>query len=139
MHQRICDEFMKHYQDDGFVAQPFFMHHPDMEISQLAVSLIADQYQLSKIFLKQSISENVTQEIKQTTDIDILPELTWRLLLEIKLTVVNQRIHELQETLAEAQKQDDWEMIRTLLESQPQLMAIRSEICKALGNRVITM
>lgn len=139
VHQRICDEFMKHYQDDGFVAQPFFMHHPDMEISQLAVSLIADQYQLSKIFLKQSISENVTREIKQTTDIDMLPELTWRLLLEIKLTVVNQRINELQIALAEAQQRDDWELIRTLLESQPQLMAIRSEICKALGNRVITM
>lgn len=139
VHQRICDEFMKHYQDDGFVAQPFFMHHPDMEISQLAVSLIADQYQLSKIFLKQSISENVTREIKQTTDIDMLPELTWRLLLEIKLTVVNQRISELQTALAEAQQRDDWELIRTLLESQPQLMAIRSEICKALGNRVITM
>lgn len=139
VHQRICDEFMKHYQDDGFVAQPFFMHHPDMEISQLAVSLIADQYQLSKIFLKQSISENVTQEIKQTTDIDILPELTWRLLLEIKQTVINQQLDELQAKLAEIQAGDNWEQIRTLLAHQSQLEAIRSEICKALGNRVITM
>lgn len=139
VHQRICDEFMKHYQDDGFVAQPFFMHHPDMEISQLAVSLIADQYQLSKIFLKQSISENVTREIKQTTDIDMLPELTWRLLLEIKQTVINQQLDELQAKLAELQAGDNWEQIRTLLAHQSQLEAIRSEICKALGNRVITM
>lgn len=139
VHQRICDEFMRHYQDDGFVAQPFFMHHPDVEISRLAVSLIADQYQLSKIFLKQSISENVTQEIKQTTDVDILPELTWRLLLEIKQTVINQQLDELQAKLAEIQAGDNWEQIRTLLAHQSQLEAIRSEICKALGNRVITM
>lgn len=139
VHQRIFDEFMAHYQDHGFAAEPFFLHHPDMQISQLAVSLVADRYQLSKIFLKQSISENVTQDIQPTTDLDVLPELCWRLLLEIKLTAVNQQINELQTTLAKAQADNDWELIRTLLTVQPQLMNLRSEICKALGNRVITL
>lgn len=139
LHQRICDEFLAHYQDVGFAAEPFFLHHPDMEISQLAVTLVAEPYQLSKIFLKKTISENVTQEIQPTTDLDVLPELCWRLLLEIKLTTVNKQLDELNNILAKAQADDDWELIRTLLAKQPQLMAIRSELCKALGNRVITL
>jgi hypothetical protein len=39
--------------------------------------------------------------------------------------------------LQEAQKRNDWELIRTILEQQPMLIDIRQQLCKALGNRVI--
>ena len=133
----IMDEFRIHSGDAGFEANRFFVHHPNPQISQLAAFLTADQYQLSKIFLKQSISENVIQELKQTTDEDILPELTNQLLLELKYTVVNERIAGLKKSLHEAQKAGDWERQRQILQEQPQLLRIRSLICRELGNRVV--
>ena len=59
------------------------------------------------------------------------------LLLELKYTIVNERIDTMQTMLKEAQMRDDWELIRTILEQQPMLIDIRQQLCKALGNRVI--
>ena len=135
--QTIIDEFMQHYREPGFNANSFFVHHTNPHVSQLAAELTADQYQLSKIFYKQSISENVVQEVRPQTDEDILPELTNQLLLELKYTVVNERISMLQKALQEAQKNNDWERQKSLLSEQPQLLQIRAIICKELGNRVV--
>ena len=60
-----------------------------------------------------------------------------RLLLEIKYTVVNQRIDDMQELLNDAQKRGDEALITTILEQHPQLMKIRQQLCRALGNRVV--
>ena len=133
----VIDEYLQHYRQPGFAANPFFVHHANPLISQLAAELTADQYQLSKIFLKQSISENVVQEIQQRTDEDMLPELTNQLLLELKYTVVNERIAQLQADLKRAQQSGDWEQQKRLLRDQPQLLQIRSFICRELGNRVV--
>jgi len=136
LHQRIIDEFVAHYQEPGFVASVFFQHHPDVAISQLAVDMIADKYQLSRIYNKKSISENVVQEVQQD-ETDILPELVQRLLLELKYTIVDERIDAMQRMLKDAQESNDWGLITTILEQQPQLMEIRQQLCRALGNRVI--
>ena len=68
---------------------------------------------------------------------EILPDLVQRMLLELKYTIVNERIDSMQTMLKEAQLRDDWELIRTILEQQPMLIEIRQQLCKALGNRVI--
>ena len=136
LHQRIMDEFLANYRTNGFVASIFFQHHPDVAISQLAVDMIADKYQLSRIYSKKTISENIVQEVQQD-ETDVLPELVQRLLLELKYTVVDERIDAMQIMLKEAQERNDWPLITTILEQQPQLMEIRQQLCRALGNRVI--
>lgn len=137
LYRKVLDEYAAHYHDAGFVASTFFQHHPDTAVSQLAVNLIADKYQLSSIYSQRSISENVTQEVKVQTDADVLPELIQRLLLELKYTIVNERIDAMQNMLKDAQNSGDWELIRTILEQQPLLMSMRQQLCRALGNRVI--
>ena len=136
LHQRIIDEYIANYQSHNFVSSSFFHHHSDPQISQLAVDMIADKYQLSRIYSKKSISENVTQEVQQD-EVDILPELVQRLLLELKLTVVEERLDAMEKLLAQAVSDKNDQLITTILEQQPQLMDIRTQLCRALGNRVI--
>lgn len=136
LHQQIISEYVANYQNPNFVASTFFQHHPNTEISQLAVDMIADKYQLSRMYSKRSISENVVQEV-QYDETTILPELVQRLLLELKYTVVDERIDAMQVTLKEAQERGDWQLITAILEQQPQLLEIRQKLCRALGNRVI--
>ena len=136
LHQKIISEYVANYQNPNFVASTFFQHHPNTEISQLAVDMIADKYQLSRMYSKRSISENVVQEV-QYDETTILPELVQRLLLELKYTVVDERIDAMQVTLKEAQERGDWQLITAILEQQPQLLEIRQKLCRALGNRVI--
>ena len=137
LYRKVLDEYNAHHLEPGFVAATFFQHHPDAALSQLAVNLIADKYQLSAIYSQRSISENVTQEVKVQTDADVLPELIQRLLLELKYTIVNERIDAMQDMLKDAQNRGDWDLIRTILEQQPLLMNMRQQLCRALGNRVI--
>ena len=137
LHRLVLEEFTAHYQEPDFVAESFFLHHPNPEIGAFAVQMVEDKYPLSRIFQKKFISENVEQKINLPSDADILPELTSRLLLELKYTVVSERLDALQISLKQANADNDWETIRHLLEVQPQLIALRAQLCQALGNRVI--
>lgn len=139
LYKKVLDEFIAHQHDEGFEAERFFKFHPDPEVMNLAIDLIADKYQLSTIFTKQSVSENVTREVKIATDEDKLPELVPQLLLELKYTIVNQRIDELSKMIHQAEIENDFELLGQLVASQPMLMEIKNEICKQLGNRVITL
>ena len=139
LYAKIISEFMAHKNDEGFKAESFFKFHSNPDISNLAVELIADKYQLSKIFSKQNVSENVSIKVKQRSITDQLIELVPKLILELKYTIINQRIDQLEQTLKQAQKDGDWDMIKQLLATQPQLVDIRNQIGKALGNRVINI
>lgn len=134
--RKVVDEYILHRQDPDFVAERFFKFHPDPEISSLAVDLIADKYLLSTIYNRQSVSENVQVDVTPRTDADKLSQLIPQLLLELKLTVINQRIEQLNAMLQDATDRGDWELIRVLLAGQPELLEFRNQICKALGNRV---
>lgn len=136
LHKLVIDEYVANYQTPQFVASVFFQHHPNEAISQLAVDMIADKYQLSRMYSKRSISENVVQEVHQD-ETDVLPELVQRLLLELKLTVVEERLDAMDKLLVQAVGDKNDQLITAILEQQPQLMEIRSQLCRALGNRVI--
>lgn len=137
LHQLILDEYIIHYKEENWVAANYFQHHPKGEVSQFAVDMLADKYQLSRMYGKQVVSENVVKEVELPSEADILPELAQRMLLELKYTIVNESIDSMQTMLKEAQSRNDWELIRTILAEQPKLMDIRQQLCKALGNRVI--
>ncbi len=136
--QTVIDSYARHRADEGFRASEFFKFHPDPEVSALAIDLIADKYQLSSMFSKQSISENVTQTIRVNTEEEQLPTIIPRMLLELKYTILEQRIDEMERALKEAERSGNWEMQRILLADQPKLLEIRNQICRQLGNRVIT-
>lgn len=133
----IIEEYLRHYQEPNWVAANYFQYHSNAEVSQFAVNMLADKYQLSRMYGKQVVSENVVKEIELPTEADILPEIVQRMLLELKYTIVNERIDSMQIMLRDAQARNDWELIRTILEQQPMLINLRQQLCKALGNRVI--
>ena len=138
VYQRIIDEFKLHSKEEGFRAETFFKFHADPEISALAVEMIADRYQLSTIYSHQNISENVQRAVQVDEGAHLAEQVT-RMLYEIKLTVINQQIEDLNRGLKEAMLTDDWERQKTLLSYQPQLMERRNEICHLLGNRIINV
>ena len=120
VYQTMIDEFKAHSKEPGFKAETFFKFHPDPAVSALAVDMIADQYRFAEM-------NNEMQ----------LGELVKRLLFEIKLTVINGQIDELEQRMKNAQAEGDVNAQLELLKFQPVLLNQRNEICKILGNRVI--
>ena len=122
VYQTIIDEFKQHYKEPNFQAETFFKFHPDPAVSALAVDMIAAQYR-----------EGAPKEETR------LGELVTQLLYEIKLTVINMQITDLEAELKEAQAKNDVDRQLLLLQHHPQLLAQRNEICKILGNRIINL
>lgn len=122
VYQAIIDEFKRHCKDEGFKAEDFFKFHPDQAISALAIDMIAEKYQDASFNHEGRLGELVTQ-----------------FLYEIKLTVINQQIEELEQSLKEAQASGNWDRQMQLLAYQPQLLQARNDLCKLLGNRVINV
>lgn len=122
VYQAIIDEFKRHCKDEGFKAEDFYKFHPDQAISALAIDMIAEKYQYASFNHEGRLGELVTQ-----------------FLYEIKLTVINQQIEELEQNLKEAQASGNWDRQMQLLAYQPQLLQARNDLCKLLGNRVINV
>ena len=122
VYQTMIDEFKQHSKEEGFKAETFFKFHPDPQVSKMAVEMIAEKYRVADSDSEKRIGELVT-----------------RLLFEIKLTVINIQVEELEKNLKLAQTNNDWNTQMALLKHQPELLEARNEICKILGNRVINI
>lgn len=118
----IMKEFKQHSQEEGFKAESFFKFHPDPQISAMAIDMIAEKYRFASANLAGRIGELVA-----------------RLLYEIKLTVVNMQINQLEQDLKAAQEANDMTRQFELLAHQPELLQTRNELCRVLGNRVINV
>ena len=121
-YQTIIDEFKKHYKEPGFKAEQFFKFHANPIVSALAVDMISERDRFVQFDNEKHLGELVT-----------------RMLYEIKLTVINTQIEDLDAALKQAQAEKNWERQMQLLAHQPKLLAQRNEICKVLGNRVINL
>lgn len=122
VYQTIMDEFKRHSKEEGFKAEQFYKFHPDPQVSALAVEMIAEKYRFAKPDKDERIGDLVA-----------------RLLYEIKLTVINMQIDQLEQALKEAQEKGDIDTQMVLLQHHPKLLEVRNDICKQLGNRVINI
>ena len=85
LYQLIMEEYMAHYKEPNWVAATYFQYHPNGDISQLAVNMLADKYQLSRMYAKQMVSENVVKEVDMPSDVDMLPDMVLVLIAGILL------------------------------------------------------
>ena len=122
VYQTIMDEFKRHSKEEGFKAEQFYKFHPDPQVSAMAVEMIAEKYRFAKPDKDERIGDLVA-----------------RLLYEIKLTVINMQIDQLEQALKEAQEKGDIDTQMVLLQHHPKLLEVRNDICKQLGNRVINI
>lgn len=122
VYQELVNEYTAHCHEEGFVSEQYFLRHENVAISQLAVELAVDKYHLSS---------NMQQQ--EETD---LQDLVSTLLLELKYTVVNERINAVQDQLNAHQQPAEEEM---LLKQYTHWLSVRTAICAALGDRVITL
>ena len=136
VYQTIMNDFKVHYQDEGFKAETFFKFHEDPDVSATAVDMLIDRYQLATD--KSSIEDKKTKE-DQDLQLQQLAQLVTQHLYEIKLTTIEMQIIEVGDKLKEAQEKGQWDVEMQLLSHQQQLIRNKNEICKILGNRIITL
>ncbi len=106
----------------------YFTTYPDPQISLLAVDLVSDKHQLSKIHTKYQTLE---------TEADRLWDLIPRAIYELKYAILGQAIKQIQEELKVASKSKDEQKILQLMERNVELTQLRTTLAKQIGDRII--
>lgn len=122
LYNQILDEAVAHAGKEGFMAEPYFVHHHDIGISQLAVDISTDKFRLSE-----------SQQMKETAE--TLRQRVIHLILDFRMDYVEQKLKDLQKEIAQAVS--DHDRMMKLLEEFKDLQMIRNALAQQLGNNII--
>ena len=111
-----------------FHAERHFLNHRESEISLLAADLINEPYELSKIHSRFQVIEE---------DQDKLDELIPHVLIDLKNAIMRHQTHLVEEALKKAQQEKDEAEIERLSIKLMEILEIKKELSKNLGERII--
>ena len=112
----------------GFNAERHFLNHRESEISLLAADLINEPYELSKIHSRFQVIEE---------DQDKLDELIPHVLIDLKNAIMIHQTHLVEEALKKAQQEKDEAEIERLSIKLMEILEIKKELSKNLGERIV--
>ena len=124
----VLRELQQHLGEEGFVAERHFVNHANPELSRLAVDLIEEKYQLSKYHSK-------TQTIVR--EVDRLSELVSHLMVDYKHSLVELELKDTLNKLRQPDVMSDAEKCLEVMSRYKELMEIKQQMAKHLGDRVI--
>ena len=122
IYNRIIAEANEQSTHDGFKAEPYFVHHPDIDVSRVAMQLTAEHFVLSE-----------SQQVKVTPD--TIRRNVMHLLLDFRLDIVAQRMKDLKTQIAGAV--NDRERLLELMAQFKDCQLIRNQLAKQVGHDVI--
>ena len=130
IHRRILSEAESHMYDENFIAERYFMAHQDPEISKTAVEMLSEKYQLSKYHSKGQ---------KIVPDEDRLYELVPRLLLDFKLSIVEEEMKHTLLALNDPNITKDPERVTEIMKKYMQLQQTQCIMAQKAGERVVNV
>ena len=122
-YNQILDEAVAHSGEPDFKAEAYFLHHPDVEIVQLAAELAIDRHQLGESFQPKKREDSVRQYVLH-------------LVLDLRMDIVEKHLKEIQTALKTVGS--DKEQMMKLLEDFRDTQQLRDALAKQLGNDIIT-
>ena len=119
---------VEHQHDADYIAERFFINHPDTTISQMALELVSDRYQLSKYHFKN-------QTI--VTDENRLQELATEITINYKYAIVNESLKEVMRQLQDPVIVNNEVKCAQTIQRYTELREVQADFAKRLGERVI--
>ena len=124
----MLDEAAERCKNEGFIANRYFLAHPDPNVSRLAANLISEKYQLSKYHSKY-------RELEQEED--KLDQLVIREIYAMKDAYIIRQIKETQLGIKEAHLKGNEDQVFELMRKLTHLNEIKNVLSKELGERIV--
>ncbi|MGP1623853.1 DNA primase [Bacteroides heparinolyticus] len=128
LHRQLLAEAAAHIHSEGFIAERYFMSHPDPTISKLSVELISNRYHLSKYHSKSQ---------KIVTDEERLYELVPLLMVNFKYAIVSEELKHIMRALQDPAVIKDEARCDSTMKRYNELREVKSLMAKRLGDRVV--
>ncbi|WP_075558408.1 DNA primase [Parabacteroides timonensis] len=126
--KNMLDEAAERCKNEGFIANRYFLAHPDPNVSRLAANLISEKYQLSKYHSKY-------RELEQEED--KLDQLVIREIYAMKDAYIIRQIKETQLGIKEAHLKGNEDQVFELMRKLTHLNEIKNVLSKELGERIV--
>ena len=128
LHRKILNEAIAHENDSQFTSERFFLTHPDPEINKLAADMVSERYQLSKYHSKSQ---------KIISDEERLYELIPRLLIDFKLSIVEEEMKHTLLALAQPEIAGNPEKAKEIMERYKTLHQAQMLMARNAGDRIV--
>ena len=136
LYARILSEDVAHSGDKGFVAEQYFIHHDDIEISKIATSLSIDELQF---MAKESTDDEPKSEkelqIEEEDRITHLRNQVEHLLNDFRMDYLDKRLRQLQTDITASVNNAD--RMRELMKEYQEVHKLRGQLAKVLGKNIV--
>ena len=133
---RVLDETLEHLRDNNFSAEQYFIHHNDIEISQLATELILDKYQYIREQKEESTGkQNVSDEARMEKETEKLRNEVLHLLLDFHFDLLERRLQQIKMEIT--QPNNTPERMASLMKDFRDTQQKRNELAQQRGNNII--
>ncbi len=136
LYARILSEAVAHSGDKGFVAEQYFIHHDDIEISKIATSLSIDELQF---MAKESTDDETKSEkelqIEEEDRITNLRNQVEHLLNDFRMDYLDKRLRQLQTDITASVNNAD--RMRELMKEYQEVHKLRGQLAKVLGKNIV--
>ncbi len=131
---KILEEAVQMSDNPEFRAEPYFIHHDDIQISQEATQMAADHYHFSLSKEEEILNEEDRRE-NEENEMERLKQQVDHLLLDFRMDYVELHLKELMNQIKQAS--DDMEQLKKLMEEYREMQEIRNKLAKMLGSNII--
>ena len=136
IYNRVLDETLEHLRDNNFSAEQYFIHHNDIEISQLATELILDKYQYIREQKEESTGkQNVSDEARMEKETEKLRNEVLHLLLDFHFDLLERRLQQIKMEIT--QPNNTPERMASLMKDFRDTQQKRNEVAQQRGNNII--
>lgn len=136
IYNRVLDETLEHLRDKNFSAEQYFIHHNDIEISQLATELILDKYQYIREQKEESTGkQNVSDESRMEKETEKLRNEVLHLLLDFHFDLLERRLQQIKMEIT--QPNNTPERMASLMKDFRDTQQKRNELAQQRGNNII--
>ena len=122
LYNRILSEAVEHCTDADFKAENYFIHHEDINISQIATMMSEDLIQLAE-----------SQQMR--VDEESIRNRTLHLILDFRMDYLDERLKMLQAQIASSA--DNAELTMKLMAEYKDASQLRNAIAKQLGSNIL--
>lgn len=136
IYNRVLDETLEHLRDNNFSAEQYFIHHNDIEISQLATELILDKYQYIREQKEESTGkQNVNDATRMEKETEKLRNEVLHLLLDFHFDLLERRLQQIKMEIT--QPNNTPERMASLMKDFRDTQQKRNELAQQRGNNII--
>lgn len=133
---RILSEAVAHSSDKGFVAEQYFIHNDDIEISRTATRLSIDELQfLAKDNDGEEPKSEKELQVEEEERIARLRGQVEHLLNDFRMDYLDKRLRRLQTDITAAV--NDAGRMRELMEEYKNVHKLRGQLAKVLGKNIV--